>query len=269
MTGSFLDTTVLVDLAEECNRSPAIKAFIATNQPAEVPYYALRELLTGRVRVLCDAHNKLNASDTLAECLLAFSSMPPIAGRKKDGAIHALAKALEGAFSTNPNGNRSELKRELLQSLSIAAVRLWRNANRAKGCSLVQSLACFNAGDLSRGESGEIRGPSQSFNCIRSERCAAAGYIYDNAALLSKLIQSLHPDNLDETAAGKNENKQRRKALKELKASGGDRFDKRLCRALGDAYFAAMCPAGSKVLTTNAVDHEILCAAVGKKVASI
>src|SRR5690242_18257580 len=227
MTGSFVDTTVLVSLAEESAVSPAVKTFIAANQPAEVPYYALRELLTGRVRILCDAHNKLNASDTLPECLLAFSSMPPIAGRKKDGAIQALASALDGAFSANPNGSRSDLKRELLQSLSMAAVRLWRNANRPKGCALVQSLGCFNGGDLSRGDGGELRGPSLSFNCHRSERCAAAEYICDNGALLSKLIDSLHPDNLNEAAAGKNENRQRRKALKELKSSGGERFNKK------------------------------------------
>ena len=58
MTGSFLDTTVVIHIAEGVKpHSSKGEAFISANLPAETPYYALRELLAGRVRILCDTHN--------------------------------------------------------------------------------------------------------------------------------------------------------------------------------------------------------------------
>lgn len=64
----------------------------------------------------------------------------------------------------------------------------------------------------------------------------------------------------------KQETKSRRAALKELLQKGPKNFSKHRCRALGDAYFAAMAPAGKNILTTNTVDFEPLCSAVGKQV---
>ena len=115
------------------------------------------------------------------------------------------------------------------------------------------------------GAAGELRGPGDSFNCIARERCAAAAYIYDNKSNVTKMIDALRPDRLDSKVANKKENSQRRKALRELQARGPRDFDKRRCRALGDAYFAAMCPAGSVVVTTNISDYAPLCAALGKQ----
>ena len=80
---------------------------------------------------------------------------------------------------------------------------------------------------------------------------------------MKRLIEALHPNSLGKMAE-KNENQKRRKALKELMSIGPTKFDKGRCRALGDAYFAAMCPAGSKVVTTNIQDHDILCSALGR-----
>lgn len=269
MSGSFLDTTVVVELAEESDLAKTWgRPYIAINQPAQAPYYALKELLTGRVRNLCDAHNRLQASENVGEALMGLSRMPGVAGRKKDAAIQSLAGALNKVFETNPSGGRDDIKREMLQDLALKVSRLWRNARKTNGVTTVQPLACFNNGSLSHGPTGELRGPADSFNCLESERCAAAAYIHDNGANLSKLIDALHPDNLDPMAAAKNENQKRRKALKELKQAGPTDFRKANCRALGDAYFAAMCPAGSAVLTTNSSDHLPLCVSLGIAVVS-
>jgi hypothetical protein len=62
----------------------------------------------------------------------------------------------------------------------------------------------------------------------------------------------------------KRETTRRRSALKDLMQNGPDKFNKNNCRALGDAYFAVMCPPGSHVITTNLVDHAPLCNALGK-----
>ena len=269
MPGSYLDTTIVVELAEESELAQMWgKPYIAANQPAHVPYYALKELLAGRVRIICEAHNRLKAAENVAEALAGLANMPAIAGRKKDSAIQTLVNSLRNAYATNPTGGRDDLKREMLQDLAVTVSRLWMNARKPKGVTTVQPLACFNNGRLSFGPAGEIRGPSDSFNCLKTERCAAAAYIHDNPVNLSRLIAALHPDKLGASAAGKSENQQRRKALKELKSTGPTKFDKGRCRALGDAYFAAMCPITSAVLTTNSSDHLPLCAALGKVVAS-
>jgi hypothetical protein len=93
--------------------------------------------------------------------------------------------------------------------------------------------------------------------------------MYDNKSVLQKLHAALHPDLLPSQLVDKQETKSRRAALKELLQNGPKDFSKTFCRSLGDAYFAAMAPAGKDILTTNAVDFEPLCAAVGKKIAGI
>ncbi|WP_229511865.1 hypothetical protein [Paraburkholderia terrae] len=264
-----MDTTLVVEFAE---KSPLAKTWgsnhVKANTPAEAPYYALRELLAGKVRYLCDAHNRLQAAESLPEALDGLLKLPPVSGRKRDVPLKTLVEELSKAFQQDRAGTLDDHKREMLQSLALRVTRLWNNARKAKNYDVIQHLACFNDGALSRGTASTLRGPSDSFECLASEQCAAAAYIYDDQASLSKMVNALHSGNLDPAAADKNENKQRRAALKELKTTGPGAFQRRRCRALGDAYFAAMCPAGSEVVTTNSVDHLPLCTALGKKVVS-
>lgn len=266
MPPSFLDTTIVIDLAQGDSPSKS-SVFVSENQPAHMAQYALRELLTGRVRNLCDVHNVVLGAEDFAQALFALVNLPAMEGRKKQAKLQDVAQGLMTVFEAHPNGSRNSLKRQLLQDLSLRAGRLWRNAQRLSGVATVQKLSCFNAnGKLARGHGGELRGPNNSFNCSKDERCAAAAYIHDDPVALTKMIDALHPSKLKEEAKTKNENSQRRKALKELQDKGPKEFNKRFCRALGDAYFAAMCPPGSVVVTTNVADFEPLCAALGKRV---
>lgn len=270
MSGSFLDTTIVITTAEKspANLATAAEQHISANQPAETPYYALRELLAGHIQLLCETYNIMLASTDPGEAFAALLKRSPAEGRKKEARIAALANALGKTYSDNPSGGRDDQKREILQDLSLRINRIWRRAHKLKSVTIVQPLGCFNEGSLTIGPSGEMRGPRNSFNCHTEERCAAAAYLYDDKVLLRKLIAALHPENLGPTAAAKNENKQRRKALKELEDQGPKSFSKLRCRALGDAYFAAMCPPGSNVITSNIQDHLPLCVALGKKAIS-
>lgn len=266
MTGSFLDTTVVVHIADNVEPGKTKgEAFIQANQPAESPYYALRELLDGHIQNLCVTHNVLQAAENPAEALLVLHRRSPAEGRKKEAKLLVLATALNATFAGNPSGGRGDQKREMLQYIALKVNGLWRRAHKLKNVNLVQSLGCFNDGKIKYGIAGELRGPNDSFGCIKTERCAAAAYLYDNKSDLIKMIDALHPNNLDPSVALKNENQQRRKALKELQVKGPNEFHKGRCRALGDAYFAAMCPAGSVVVTSNTRDHIPLCLALSKK----
>ncbi|MCR4304883.1 MAG: hypothetical protein NUV63_11800 [Gallionella sp.] len=264
MTGSFLDTTVVVHIAERIKPGGTKgEAYIRTNQPAETPYYALRELLDGRVRIFCNVHNALYTAENPGEAMLALQRISPAEGRKRQSKLEVFATSMNAAFAAP--GDRNDVKREMLQDLALRANNLWRKAHKLKSVTIVQALGCFNDGKVTYDPDGALRGPRNSFTCIKSERCSAAAYIYDDKSNLTKMISALHPSSLDPKIANKNETQKRRKALKELQANGPANFDKGRCRALGDAYFAAMCPAGSVVLTSNLEDHVPLCLALGKK----
>ncbi len=266
MTGCFLDTTIVVNIADKIEPGHQKgQTFINANQPAKMPYYALRELLAGYVQILCDTHNVIQASENAGEALTALVNRHPAQGRKKEAMIQILAQLLKSSFENGPTGPRNEINRELLGEVARRANNVWRRARKINAVNIVQPLACFNDGKITFGPSGELRGPNNSFNCIKTQRCAAAGYLYEDKNALSKMIEALHPNKLDPSIANKNENSQRKKALKELQSNGPKAFDKRRCRALGDAYFAAMCPSGSVVITSNIKDHLPLCVALGKK----
>lgn len=267
MSGSFLDTTVVVEIAQESSVGKTWAApYVSANVPAEAPSYALRELLAGKISTICDAHNKVQAAENLMEAVLAFTRLPPIAGRKKDGAIQAIAQALKPSFEPGSTKSADEIKRETLGALALEARDLWHRARNLKGVAVVQALSCFDPGNLVRGDAKELRGPNDSWGCLKAERCAAAGYLFDKTVELKQMIDALHPTVLDAAAAGKQENVSRRRALRELQTDGPKEFNKGRCRALGDAYFAAMCPAGSSVITTNGADHAPLCNALKKNI---
>jgi hypothetical protein len=266
VSGSFLDTTVLVGLSEftEPTRSNS-QQFVDSHQPSEAGYYASRELLAGPVQYICDAHNVLLGAQNHTEAMLAIRRRIQAAGRKREVPLQVLIESLNEIFGTGKAGTPADYKREALQAIMIKGQQLWYRANTLKNVRRVQQLACFNSGDISIGEGGELRGPNNSFNCLATERCAAAGYLSEAEAALTKLIEALRPAKLDKGARGKGENVSRRKALKQIKALGPKLFSKRHCRAIGDAYFAVMCPAGSIIATTNLRDFEPLCKALGKQ----
>ncbi len=268
MGASFLDTTVLIDL---CNprRSARIPSeqFVASNQPSEVAEYALRELLTGVVRHYCEAHNMLIACQNPAEAIVAASQRFFVKPRTMVGVVNTLAKCLDDIFGIGMVGSGDDFKREALQAIMLKATSLWRRANNPSNVSRVQALACFNGGDIAVGVGGLLRAPNDHFDCLRKQRCAAAGYIHDDLPAVRVLIAALHPDKLSDRAKVKTENAQRRKALKELEKRGPKEFPKGRCRALGDAYFAIMCPAAATIATTNLIDFEPLCTALGKRFA--
>jgi hypothetical protein len=161
LSGAFLDTTILIHLAEPGNTSgPKAEKFVDAHQPAQVPYYALRELLAGRIRYLCNAHNALLSASDPAEAILALLRISRVAGRKREAGLQALASVMHHAFTANPSRPREEVKREMLDALALKVAQLWLRAHRLKKVETIQPLACFNEGKLSLGSAGELRGPT-------------------------------------------------------------------------------------------------------------
>lgn len=266
VTKIFLDTTLVVVASDAKEvRHKAVSTFIRSNSPAATPRYALRELLAGRLQSLCNVHNRLKASDNIGEALLSLARANPAMGRKKGAQIEDFARVLKGIFESKPELAFRQVADEMAQSLALQVTRFWFRATRPNGWDIVQPLGCMPSGDFSIGESGELRPPSGSFNCAKDSRCSAAAYLEDEKASISKLCDALHPARLDAVLAEKRETSSRRAALKDLRDNGSKKFNKRGCRALGDAYFVVMSPGVAKIATTNGVDFEPMCAALGKQ----
>jgi hypothetical protein len=263
----LVDTTVVVEVAS--GTQPTLdrtRQFATSNGPALRPDYAMRELLAGKVQQLCDAHNRVMAAENPAEAIVSILKGAGFATRTATAKASSVAAALSRALSSDQPNTSEGLRREVLQSLMIEANMLWRRAKKATFLEATQPLACFPGGALSVDEAtGAITGPGNTFGCTKSERCAAAQYLYGHKPELQKLIEALHPSKLGEELSAKQENKSRRAALKELQTRGPRAFRKTYCRALGDAYFAVMAPPGHVVLTTNLVDHVPLCEALNKQ----
>ncbi len=88
MSGCFLDSTIVVHMSQD--EEPArtdCQLFVNANQPAQVPFYASREILAGLVRYHCDAHNYLRSAQTHGEAFVALMQIPAVAGRKRDTAM--------------------------------------------------------------------------------------------------------------------------------------------------------------------------------------
>ncbi len=266
MSGAFLDTTVLISLAEP-NHPGAVSAQALVNkyQPSQAPYYAIHELLSGRLRLLCDCHNAMIGANNPAEAAIAFLKRSPAEGRKREARVKIILEVLAEMYTAIPGGSRDQMKQESMNALSLKIAQLWLAAKSHRKVDLVQPLACFVDGDLTTGSFGEIRAPG-NFNCDASQKCAAARSLYQDKLSLQKMIDALHPKLLSAAAQQKNENIKRRKALKELLDDGPEKFHKGRCRAIGDAYFAAMAPPGSAVATSNPDDFEPLCNSLGKTI---
>lgn len=259
---SFVDTTVVVEAGENSEDWLGhFKPHLEAEPPAEIPHYAFRELSAGLLQTLATAHNRLVQTASPAEAMQQVLRLPQVVGRTREGQLKALVTALAEALGLPGNAKEpmyTSARRQMCQSLSIIVAKLWRNARNQSCTRHVQPLGCFGSGELTL-DGKLIAGPQGRWECDKNSRCAAAEYLHEKPGEMAKIVQFLQ-------AAGdaKRETVQRRKALKDLTENGPIKFNKRGCRALGDAYFAIMCPPGSVVVTTNLVDHEPLAKSVGK-----
>lgn len=267
--GCFIDTTLVVASAQKDDRwTPISESYAKSNAPGEVPQYAQRELLASVIQILCNTHNRIRDSQNIAQALLAVIQLPAISGRMKEGQLQAIAISLRKALSEHGNPNEPmsvSTSRAACQQLALLAERSWRRGRNLPSFMSVQPLGCFTGNDLTLDAAGFLKGPSGRFGCNPKVRCSAALYLHGKIDQVEKLVKFLRPTKEAKKGGEKRETTRRRAALKDLVQNGPDKFNKNNCRALGDAYFAVMCPPGSHVITTNIVDHIPLCEALGKE----
>jgi len=266
VSGCFLDSTILVDFAQDAQpRTRSALAHTKANPPVRIAEYAYREFLVGRVGLLCDTHNALVASTNMVEVAVAFSVRGSFA-RTPRAQAHEILKRLKEMFDKKKSIEPALAKREVQEELMMLATKMWKKATKFPGADRVQPLSCFNDGRITIDKHGLLQGPNNSFNCTIGVVCAAAQYMFADRAGLRKMIAALDSPKLPNHLKKKPETNSRRKALDLLERRGPTTITKSRCRQLGDAYFAATCPPGHHVLTTNLEDFQPLCVALSKVV---
>lgn len=234
------------------------------NSPVYLADYAYKELLVGKVGLLCDAHNRVVACDNVVETAISLLAQGGFARTPLAKATDIL-KPLKEMFDSAALISPTEAKREIAEDLMLRATRLWRKASKFPNATNVQPLPCRAVGSISLDANGVLKGPNGTFNCEKGSICGAAQYVYSDHVVLKKLIESLDEKNLPDELKNKGEIKSRRKVLKQLLLRGPKDINKKQCRQIGDAYFAAMCPPDAHILTTNVIDFLPMCAALKKQ----
>lgn len=264
MTDScYLDTTVLVEALFKTSRRRrkarnAIKAF----KHSAVPAYAIKELSAGALANIVWLFNKLSETRSITRTYDAI--VQNLHRRYRVGtAIEVLQTACEGITGADLSDARTFAQTDRMQAdMAVLALRRiiqngWRDRRKLTS-DVVSELACFpDKGPYFDEELKIMR--SADPKCPPRHDCSYAPQLRVRPKDLVILLEAIR-------GSDRAEDVRRRTSLHTLKNTPKRVFDDRLCRGLGDAYFALTCPDGSTILTSNVNDHERLAKPLGKSV---
>lgn len=269
MSTTTVDATVLTDAL--LKRGPSSVTARAAMRGALVLGYALKEVRHGPFANYVYAYNVLVKTGTLSAARTHIAALGQ-QRYKQQTAVQALndaeAEVMAGAYqefaavlgqvggampgmSTADEVVATMLRDVVGRRIHAAFKELTTLATTAS-----HALACFTVGTLRTKRDGSF--DVGVGKC--PDACALGGMLTGQSAAVSVLIgvvQSLPP---------KRENIRRIEALQWVAQHPGQSPDTEYCRALGDAVYALLCPAGGMIVTTNVADHQPLASALGKSV---
>ena len=150
-----------------------------------------------------------------------------------------------------------ELADRLRLTLASLIVRSWLKRRRV-ATKTIQDLECYTEAQPKVGRDGYFDLKPQK--CQQDRECCLADALKTRPDLLRALRNAI-PE-----SSKREEDRNRRKVLKQLVNTPTLRLTEEKCRWLGDAVFAFFCPDDAIVLTTNVKDHKPLAEAIGKAV---
>ncbi len=262
MTKAFVDTTVLCDLLLPTSRAQsktAAAAALRSYTETELPSYALREFRAGALGYLVLLYNVLVAHDTIEAALERFETLTARKPRQHVAGVKAIIRGMLCVRTADPNEwTESAIKKQLETWLCGEISQAWQQ-RRDNFDRVVQPLACFIEGELEIVDD-QLVTTGGTLHCDSLARCSAAAALKGKSGEVDLVLKALRPakGSFASTEIGS-----RRKALKEILRVRPDRFDKRRCRAIGDAYFCIMAPKDSAVLTTNIRDFKPMADVLG------
>jgi predicted nucleic acid-binding protein len=259
----YLDTTVLVEaLLKTLKRRRKARATVRQFGRSALPVYAIKEFKAGALDNYVLVHNKLaetKSYDKTADWL--------IRNRRRLNRLLTGAEALASGRSSVVGAdlaeakNHAETDRLLAEIVMLELRRMIQKAwadRRKITLDVLQELDCFSEdAPYYDDETGMIFNPHTK--CSIKQDCAYAPGLRirksDLGALLAVIADSPRAEDV-----------RRRAALHVLNNTPNRPFEDKMCRGLGDAYFALHCPEGATILTSNVQDHKPLAESLGHQV---
>jgi len=260
----YLDTTILIEaLLKTSRRRRKARSAIKEFKHSALPVYAIKEMGLGALDNAVWTYNRLIENRSLTKTYEVITKSIYYRSYRAGTAIEVLQAASEGITGADLSDARTFAQTDRMQAdmHALALRRLIQNAwrdRRKLTSEVVDELTCFPDSGPYFDEELKIMRPATA-NCPPRVDC---GYAKDLRMRPQDLQSLLHVIE----GSDAREDVRRRKALHTLKNTPKREFDNKLCRGLGDAYFALNCPSNSTILTTNAKDHEPLAGALGKAV---
>ncbi len=258
---AYLETTILADLLLKPGtaKEARAKALVGDYQETLLPVYSIKEMKAGALERYANVHAKLVQTGSLRDTLKALSAYSSQDRRKATGlealtAAAQLESTIPPSFTPNPALDE-ELADRYRLALASLIVRSWRKRRRI-ATRTVEELDCYTEAAPRIAENGLFDLKPQL--CNAESGCSLAAALKARPEVLKALRDSIPQD------SNRDEDKRRRKALKQLISHPGGRLERESCRDLGDAIFAFFCPAEAEIVTTNLRDLKPLAQAVGK-----
>jgi hypothetical protein len=263
MNDAYLETTILTNilLKPGSKKQAEAKSALAQYKETLLPVYSIKEWKKGPLDHYAYVHDKLVQTKSLADTLAAISSLSPsYASYKKSTSLESLEAATR-LQSAQPRTSipSKEVDRELADRYRLALasliVRTWQK-RRSVATRTIQDLDCYTEARPRLGRDGYFDLKPQK--CDPDHECCLADALRARPDLLKKLRDAI-PE-----SSSREEDRNRRKVLKQLINTPKLSLTEEQCRRLGDAIFAFFCPPNAIILTTNMRDHQPLAEAVGK-----
>jgi len=232
----------------------------------ELSQYAIKEFKAGALNYWVYVHNKIVELGSLPKAIdairrnyrkpaLVGSSLEAISLVGSGMRVNLKSLVVEYGSAADLKGVEADLYRSAIHRRIRGA---WRTRNRVAKSSVGQ-LDCYQEAAPFLDRHGRI--DLEPRTCT-GKRCAVASGMAAEPKKILALVAEI------DSQPTSNENKRRRKALRQLSRTPKRAVDESTCRSLGDAVFAFYAPDDTVILTTNLRDHVPLARALGKRAVS-
>jgi hypothetical protein len=261
----YLDTTVLVEaLLKTLKQRRKAREAIREYSRSAVPVYAFKELKAGALDNYVLVHNKLAETGSYDKTMIWLSRSKRRMNLMSTGieALTAGRAAVIGSelAEAQTSAETDQLIAEIVRlELRRIIQKAWHDRGKIT-TEVIQELDCFQQdAPYYDDETGMIFNPNRK--CPKEKDCSYAPGLRSRRGDLQILLEVI-------AGSARDEDTRRRRALHTLKNTPSRIFEDRLCRGLGDAYFALHCPKGATILTSNVKDHRSLANPLGREVAA-
>jgi hypothetical protein len=256
MSKAYVETTILTNILLKPGSKSETEAKLALSRFDEtlLPLYSIKEWKKGPLDHYAYVHDKLVQTKSLADTIGAINSLSffytPYKKSTSYQALEAAARLYSGQVSTD-----SELADRYRLALASLIMRSWQKRRKVT-TRTIQDLECYTEAKPTVGRDGYLDLKPQKCNLERE--CCLADQLKARPDLLKALRDAI-PE-----SSKRDEDRNRRKVLKQLVKFPKLILTEEQCRRLGDAIFAFFCPQDAVILTTNIKDHQLLAQAIGK-----